>query len=48
MADTVTPEFLDAFADAWNRHDSDAIVSMMTEDCVMCLSAGPTKEEARF
>ena len=45
---TDTALILDAFADAWNRHDSDAIVSMMTEDCVMCLSAGPTKEEARF
>jgi len=48
MDDAVTPEFLDAFADAWNRHDADAIASMMTSDCVMLLSAGPTKEGARF
>jgi ketosteroid isomerase-like protein len=48
MTDSVTPEFLDAFADAWNRHDADAIVSMMTKDCVMCLPAGSTKEGARF
>lgn len=37
----VTPEFLDAFADAWNRHDLDAIMSFMTDDCVFDASAGP-------
>ena len=31
-AGTVTVEFLEAFADAWNRHDTDAILSMMTSD----------------
>ena len=25
---------LQAFADAWNRHDVDALMSMMTTDCV--------------
>ena len=29
-----------AFADAWNRHDIDALVSMMTEDGVFEASAG--------
>ncbi len=32
---------LDRFADAWNRHDLDALMSMMTEDCVFDASAGP-------
>lgn len=30
----VTTEDLQAFAEAWNRHDLDAIMSFMTEDCV--------------
>ena len=37
----VTTEFLDAFADAWNRHDTDAILSMMTSECVFEASRGP-------
>ena len=37
----VTPEVLQAFADAWNRHDVDALMSFMTEDCVFESSAGP-------
>lgn len=32
---------LDRFADAWNRHDLDALMSMMTDDCVFDASAGP-------
>jgi taurine dehydrogenase small subunit len=32
---------LECFADAWNRHDLDALMSMMTEDCVFEASAGP-------
>jgi steroid delta-isomerase-like uncharacterized protein len=32
---------LDRFADAWNRHDLDALMSMMTEDCLFQASAGP-------
>jgi taurine dehydrogenase small subunit len=34
-------ELLDRFADAWNRHDLDALMSMMTDDCVFEASAGP-------
>lgn len=44
MPDTmreITVEFLDAFADAFNRHDAGAIMSMMTADCVFESSAGP-------
>lgn len=47
MEDSVTPEFLDRFAEAWNRHDADAIVSCMTPDCVMYLSAGDDPEGRR-
>jgi ketosteroid isomerase-like protein len=31
---------LQAFADAWNRHDVDALMSMMTADCVFEASGG--------
>jgi len=34
-------QLLDRFADAWNRHDLDALMSMMTDDCVFEASAGP-------
>jgi steroid delta-isomerase-like uncharacterized protein len=33
-------KLLQAFADAWNRHDVDALMSMMTEDGVFEASAG--------
>ncbi|WP_310389237.1 nuclear transport factor 2 family protein [Roseateles sp.] len=36
----VTTEMLQAFAEAWNRHDIDALMSFMTEDCVFEASAG--------
>jgi len=32
---------LQTFADAWNRHDIEAIMQMMTDDCVFEASAGP-------
>ena len=38
---------LDRFADAWNRHDLDALLSMMTDDCVFEASAGPRVEGQR-
>ena len=37
----VTTEMLQAFADAWNRHDVDALMSFMTDDCVFQASSGP-------
>ena len=37
----ITTEFLQRFADAWNRHDIDALMSFMTDDCVFQASAGP-------
>ena len=35
----VTVETLQAFADAWNRHDVDALMSFMADDCVFEVSA---------
>jgi steroid delta-isomerase-like uncharacterized protein len=47
----VTAEALQAFADAWNRHDVEALMSFMTDDCVFESSAGPdiggTRSEGR-
>ncbi len=43
----VTVEVLQDFADAWNRHDADAIMSFMTDDCVFEASAGPDVFGAR-
>jgi len=39
--DTVTVETLAAFSDAWNRHDVDALMSFMSDDCVFLSAAGP-------
>ena len=44
----VTIEVLQKFAEAWNRHDVDALMSFMTEDCVFEASAGPDVCGARF
>lgn len=44
----VTPETLRAFADAWNRHDVDALMSFMTEDCVFEASGGPETCGTRY
>lgn len=44
----VTTELLQAFADAWNRHDVDALMSFMSEDCVFEASAGPDICGTRF
>ena len=48
----ITTEVLQAFADAWNRHDVDALMAFMTNDCVFEASAGPdvcgTRYEGRL
>ena len=44
----VTTEMLQAFADAWNRHDVDALMTFMTEDCVFEASTGPDICGTRF
>lgn len=43
-----TTRQLQEFADAWNAHDVDAIMSFMTDDCVFEASAGPEISGARF
>jgi ketosteroid isomerase-like protein len=45
---SMTEAFLDAFADAWNRHDIEAILAAMTEDCVFQPAIGPEVHGARF
>jgi hypothetical protein len=40
VIEEVTVEALQAFADAWNRHDVDALMSFMTDECVFEASAG--------
>ena len=37
----VTEAVLEAFAEAWNRHDIDGLMSFMAEDCVFEASGGP-------
>ena len=44
----VTVEFLQAFANAWNRHDVDDLMSFMTDDCVFESSAGDDVCGTRF
>lgn len=41
-------ELLQAFSEAWNRHDIDALMSCMTEDCIYDASAGPDVWGGRF
>jgi len=40
-------ELLNRFAEAWNRHDLDALMGMMTDDCVFEASAGPQADGQR-
>ena len=40
LTDQGKESLLQAFADAWNRHDVDALMSMMTTDCVFEASGG--------
>lgn len=48
MSAEVTVEMLDAFADAWNRHDADALMSFMSDDCAFESSAGPDLWGTRY
>jgi steroid delta-isomerase-like uncharacterized protein len=41
MSAVVTIDMLQAFADAWNRHDLEALMSFMSDNCVFEASAGP-------
>jgi ketosteroid isomerase-like protein len=43
----MTPATLAAFSAAWNRHDVDALMSFMSEDCVFQTAGGPDACGAR-
>ena len=44
----ITVTFLQAFADAFNAHDAEKIMSMMTDDCIFQASAGPDADGEKF
>jgi steroid delta-isomerase-like uncharacterized protein len=48
MSAQVTVEMLQAFADAWNRHDPEALMSFMSDDCAFEASAGPEVSGTRY
>ena len=48
MSAEVTVEMLQAFAEAWNRHDAEALMSFMSEDYVFEASAGPEVSGTRY
>ena len=48
LTNKVTEEFLQSFADAFNAHDTKAIMLHMTDDCVFEASAGPDVNGERF
>ncbi len=43
-----TVAFLQAFSDALNNHDIDAVMDMMTDDCVFNAVAGPEVQGKSF
>lgn len=43
----ITEATLAAFGDAWNRHDIDALMSFMSEDCVFDTAAGAERFGSR-
>ena len=47
-AGQITVDVLQDFADAWNRHDVDALMTFMTDDCVFESSAGPDVSGTRY
>jgi steroid delta-isomerase-like uncharacterized protein len=46
--DVVTLEFLQTFADAWNRHDLDTLMKCMADDCVYEASSGDDVYGTKF
>lgn len=44
----MTTDVLQAFADAWNRHDIDALMSFMAVDCAFEASAGSDARGVRY
>lgn len=47
-APAVTVDMLEAFAQAWSRHDIDALMSFMAEDCVFHSGMGPDASGTRW
>ena len=47
MSQAVTVNFLSEFGTAWNKHDVEGIVLMMTPDAVMFMSAGSSADGRR-
>jgi steroid delta-isomerase-like uncharacterized protein len=43
-----TEALLSQFAAAWNRHDIEGLLALVTEDCVFETAAGPTAKGAIF
>ena len=43
-----TIAILDSFANAFNAHDADKIISYMTDDCIFEASAGPDVDGEKF
>jgi steroid delta-isomerase-like uncharacterized protein len=41
MVSEVTPAFLEAFGDGWNRHDVETLMTFMADDCAFETTAGP-------
>jgi ketosteroid isomerase-like protein len=52
MAGTITRpvgvDFLVSFCEAFNRHDLDALMAHLTEDCIFDASAGPEQHGRRY
>jgi steroid delta-isomerase-like uncharacterized protein len=46
--ETAVLRMLDAFAAAWNRHDVDALMACMADDCVFESAAGPDLTGTRY
>ena len=44
----VDVDLLISFCDAFNRHDLDALMAHMTEDCIFDASAGPEQQGKRY
>ena len=48
MTVVVSVAFLESFCDAFNRHDLDALMAHMTDDCIFDVSAGPDRLGRRY
>ena len=48
MTEAATLALMECFAEAWNRHDLEALMACMTADCVFEASAGPEVAGTRY